>query len=42
LKGKFFGFGTQISPKFAGGSGAERKAENFFQKFSWKKVRALS
>jgi hypothetical protein len=32
MKGKFFCFGTQISSKFAGGSGAEAKL-NFGKKF---------
>jgi len=32
--GKFFSFGTQISSKFAGGSGAEKVLRIFFEKSS--------
>ncbi|MBW6440737.1 hypothetical protein K0B03_01745 [Patescibacteria group bacterium] len=38
---KIFLFWTQTSLKFAGGKRSGAKTENFLQKFSWKKVRAL-
>jgi len=39
--GKFFSFGTQISSKFAGGSGAEPK-QKLFLKILFKKSSSFS